>query len=532
MRLKFNFTSPQICNEIVNIIGQEVLRGIISEVNDFSVIFGLIVDGTQDITGTEQECICLRYIDEDLRINEKFIGLSSLESTSGESICKMILDLFIRLQIPLSNLRSQTYDGASNMSGKYNGCQAKLKELNPLANFVHCGAHVTHLVTSKAIQSSTIARNSLDAVQQLGVLYKESGKYKNLYLSSDASDDTDSVQAHSSVTGLKPICPTRWLTRSIAVKTVLQDYNRLLSSLKIAADNFGTTTASRANSLHNCLESPNIILGLLIARPIIDLMECLNKSLQSSKVTISGMLEMVSMTKTELLRLRSEEKFDEIMSCCEEMCSNLELEQLSMPRIRKIPKKFDDNVRTTHQPQTVTDYFRPEFFKIIDSCIGRLDEYFTSNDILQVKQLSDLLLESSTDEENLATAINRYPELNDNLKIELDFFKSQFPAGNLNDVHKQFLAMKPGTRTMFQQVEQLLRLCLVSPASSCSAERAFSGLRRLKTYLRATMTQERLNNLLLCHVHRDIMGEISDKKVAEIFVTKCPERRRAVFGKF
>ena len=37
------------------------------------------------------------------------------------------------------------------------------------------------------------------------------------------------------------------------------------------------------------------------------------------------------------------------------------------------------------------------------------------------------------------------------------------------------------------------------PAMSCSAERSFSGLRRVKTYLRSTMGQERLGSIsLLC----------------------------------
>lgn len=50
-------------------------------------------------------------------------------------------------------------------------------------------------------------------------------------------------------------------------------------------------------------------------------------------------------------------------------------------------------------------------------------------------------------------------------------------------------------------VERLLCLWLVSPAYSCSAERSFSALRRLKTWLRSTMTQRRLNRVMIYHVH-------------------------------
>ena len=37
----------------------------------------------------------------------------------------------------------------------------------------------------------------------------------------------------------------------------------------------------------------------------------------------------------------------------------------------------------------------------------------------------------------------------------------------------------------------------VIPATLCSAERSFSALRRLKTYLRSTMGQQRVSNITL-----------------------------------
>ena len=36
---------------------------------------------------------------------------------------------------------------------------------------------------------------------------------------------------------------------------------------------------------------------------------------------------------------------------------------------------------------------------------------------------------------------------------------------------------------------------------SCASERTFSALRRIKTFLRSSMTQERLNHLLVLHCH-------------------------------
>ena len=48
-----------------------------------------------------------------------------------------------------------------------------------------------------------------------------------------------------------------------------------------------------------------------------------------------------------------------------------------------------------------------------------------------------------------------------------------------------------------------LKTYIVRPSSACEAERSFSTLRRLKTYLRSTQTQQRLNNLSILITHRE-----------------------------
>jgi len=42
---------------------------------------------------------------------------------------------------------------------------------------------------------------------------------------------------------------------------------------------------------------------------------------------------------------------------------------------------------------------------------------------------------------------------------------------------------------------------MVLPVTSCEAERSLSTLRRLKTYLRTTMSQEQLNGLALLNTY-------------------------------
>ncbi len=67
--------------------------------------------------------------------------------------------------------------------------------------------------------------------------------------------------------------------------------------------------------------------------------------------------------------------------------------------------------------------------------------------------------------------------------------------------------------------------------SSCEAERSFSALRRLKTWLRATMGQDRLNSLLVCNVHKDKLDNLNINNICQEFVGPS-DTRKNTFGTF
>ena len=54
---------------------------------------------------------------------------------------------------------------------------------------------------------------------------------------------------------------------------------------------------------------------------------------------------------------------------------------------------------------------------------------------------------------------------------------------------------------LFPNIYALLKICATIPAMSCECERSASSLRRLHTYNRACMGQERLSSFALMHIH-------------------------------
>ena len=56
----------------------------------------------------------------------------------------------------------------------------------------------------------------------------------------------------------------------------------------------------------------------------------------------------------------------------------------------------------------------------------------------------------------------------------------------------------------YVNIYTILQILITIPISSASCKRSISTLRNLKTYLRNTMVQDRLNGLALMHAHREM----------------------------
>uniref|UniRef100_A0A3Q3EIY1 DUF4371 domain-containing protein n=2 Tax=Kryptolebias marmoratus TaxID=37003 RepID=A0A3Q3EIY1_KRYMA len=516
---KQDYTSPLIQNEILGIMSNEIIRRIAETIRCLPVTqFALIVDGTQDISGQEQESVCLRYVDHDLNPHEEFIGMYSVTETTGQYLAKVALDVLCRLNLPLSALRGQTYDGAANMSGTYSGAQALIREKQPLALYVHCGAHCVNLVAQKACTASRVVRDSLDWVHQLGVLCGQSGKFKQLFHQIAKSD-------HETATTLKPLCTTRWTVRHSAIRSVLTQYDSILTALEEMAGR-DSPTAATANGLFQQFMRGSTVLGLVMAEAVIGELECLNSSLQRRTQTVSGMQAAVCKVQSTLSGKRSDEVFQSLFEKASATVKSLDLEPITLPRVRQPPKCFSGD-SSSFSPKTPMEHYRVEFFKVLDSVHTQLTERFQQGGLLTLQKLENTLLSGTID-----PVVHDYPEINAQLlEIQLPMFKHGYMYSSCKEATNILKGLPLEVRGLFTEIETLVRLLLVVPVSSSEAERSFSALRRLKTWLRTTMTQQRLNHVAVCHIHQDKLDILTKKSVCTQFISFTP-RDKQVFGAF
>ena len=188
--------------ELLTLMSNQVLRTILIPIKE-NGIYSLMSDEWTDIANLEQLSICVRTVNDNLEVFECFLGFYEIPNVRSETIFTAIKDALIRMQLPLSSCRGQTYDGASNMLGKKSGVAAKILNEKPKALPTHYHAHSLSLSIKSICQNVKILNDVMGTVGEICVLVKYSPKRENMFgeiksnvdadIDEEALDDDDKV---------------------------------------------------------------------------------------------------------------------------------------------------------------------------------------------------------------------------------------------------------------------------------------------------------------------------------------------------
>ena len=200
---------------------------------------------------------------------------------------------------------------------------------------------------------------------------------------------------------------------------------------------------------------------------------------------------------------------EEFIDSCED------LSEIAMPRLQK--KENRSFGQTEHNlGKSTFEYFSRQCYEIFDTAAVKLRSRFDASKpgLKAYCGLFNSLFGSVDDE------IKQYPEINsDQLKMELVVFTKRWKPSNFNE-YLELRKSPEEVKAFFPNILGVVKLLLLKPVSSAECKRSFSCLRRLKTWLRSTVTQKRLNGVVLARVHQALIEKIDLSKVADNFVQK------------
>ena len=247
-----SFISSTICNELIDILGKKVKKTIIDQVKE-AKYFSLTVDSTPDISHVDHLACVLRYVLEDSPV-ERFVRFLDMKGHSAEEMLKSISDLFKKEGIKFEDCRGQSYDNASNMSGKYGGIQVLIREKNELAEWVPCFPHSLNLVGHCAVDCVSGTTSFFSFVQKLYTYFIASTHHWDILLNELREKKSPVV---------KRLCDTRWSAQSAATSALKKSYENIRSALVTISSNVEEEAATRqeANGLQSKMdELENCIL--------------------------------------------------------------------------------------------------------------------------------------------------------------------------------------------------------------------------------------------------------------------------------
>ena len=526
--------------------------------------FSILADEVTDCSNKEQMPLVVRYVDGHERIQERFLKFIYCNTgTSGKALTgKIVSSLRDDFNLDIMQCRGQCYDGAGNMAGKYSGVAARILEENRLALYTHCASHRLNLCVASACKIQNI-KNMMDNVEKISKFFNNSPKRQALL-----EEMVKQHLPHYSHTKLIDPCRTRWVLRIDSLARFLEMYTVIFDAISIMSDNIDKSwdgSAADAYALCSLMANFDFIITLVITRNLLGYTKSATIQLQGAEIDLIEGLRQVKVMMRSLQTAR--DVIDGFHSVWFKDASNI---AESVDAAIKAPRICSRQIfRGNIAANDVSTYFKRNVsVPFLDHLLTELSARFTDENCIAIQGISIVpaIMQKQYDspvgrkrtfvddhceqyEKGLENESATHPVMEPNVtstgskKVRIqridkpwkhDFLKfcrqyandlpdpssvshevdnweskwGKIPMENVpQNLSQTLLAVNP---TSYPNIYKALKILAVLPITSCTCERSASSVRLLKTYLRSTMSQDRLNGLATIYAHKDIKLNIEE----------------------
>ena len=376
---------------------------------------------------------------------------------------------------------------------------------------------------------------------------------------------------------IRPLCPTRWVMRHASLDSILCNYERIVTFLdEIPEHSADAMIRMKAAGLLTKAEEFQTLFGLRALHELFASAQPIHKYMQSPQVSVSQVKDLLDMLDMEYAlkagirplnvsgedaiidkSVQKEETF--YMDCMREA----EILDIHPPLLltsradKRIARNDSGNMPTAEDVAKITkSWCTDKYIQMDDTASNSIRTRYDRNAIAVVSDAEQVLTQPGVDNymqldnvmahwgsEDLGgcaqtlkqNCINFHDYLlfhPEKLYVNFEDTSQQSRPFDISKFHGIVRVMRqcPAMRDMYPVMTALVRLRLVIPATSCESERSFSALRRLKTYRRCTMAQERLCNLALCQVHKHKLDDLDLDQLMEEWIGGCAQRMNSFGG--
>lgn len=536
-----HYLGHNIQNEIICLIGEKVKQSIIATLK-LCKYYSIILDCTPDVSHEEQITVVVRFvfinsISNNLEIREHFLGFCPVKNTTGEGLTAFLLNYLGELNINIKDMRGQGYDNGANMKGKHNGLQKKILHINPRAFFVPCAAHSLNLVINDAAKSSHEVTNFFGIIQEIYVFFSASTYRWHIFMKEVPT------------TTLKPLSDTRWESRIDAIKTLRFNLEKIYDALFFLYNDASrdNDTKNVAKSLIIKIKSYKFVCSLIIWYNILSKINIVSKIMQKSDIILPEVVKMLTEIKNFFHELRSDSSFKAMLNEAKKIAEDIDCETvfpaISLVRPRKKKVFFDYECRDEPVESPELNFKVNFYFYIVDVVVSKLNDRFEQlNECNNTFGFLNNLCSVSSDKEKLMKCcMDLQIKLTDLSTKEMDV--DAIDLCNEIEILNTYISNKSNVISAKEVLEYLitndlintfpnlsvtLRIFLTMPVTVAHGERSFSKLKIIKNYLRSSMSQNRLTNLAVISIEKDICNSLDMTDLIKEFAIK--KARKVAFN--
>lgn len=513
-----SYLSPRSQNELIDIIGiHSIQADLIQQIKE-SGYFSLMAD---EVTASNQEIltICVRFVDAKKEIREVFLQYLDLERITGVHIGNAILDFFKSKGIETKLCYGQCYDGAPNMLSDRKGVASIILQQAPKAKITHCCSHNLNLSLAKASKIESIDR-ILDQQKAVQLYFNASPKRERLL------EHIVQLRCHESTNRsvLVGLCKTRWSERDISYEHFYLAIPHMIEAFEVingthpdidAFDDdlyrkgWDSNSKKEATGFINTLANFEFIVGIISLYRLLHPLVHITQKLQGRAMdVVSAYNEVHScISDMQVIRETIDEEFSVIYRQAERMANQLFVTPI-IPRVA-LRQMHRNNVPAT----TPEEYYRRAMaIPLLDTFISEMKFRFNEFSVRSSKLLllvPSVLCSTSDDHmTELDSVIEEYKDELPNYEVidqELRFWKQKYQTASEKARPSTLAeAIKECNEHRYPNLFVLLKIAATLPVTSAECERTFSVMRRLRTWMRSSMsTEQRLSSLAIMNIHRD-----------------------------
>ncbi|XP_025191890.1 52 kDa repressor of the inhibitor of the protein kinase-like [Melanaphis sacchari] len=471
---------------------------------------------TADISGIEQFSLCARYFDStDKIIHEDFLKFVPVHDVSGRALADTIINELKSLNIDIKHLRGQGYDGAATMSGKFNGVATLIKNKYPTALYIHCSSHNLNLSISYSCNLPQI-RNTMGTIESIYLFFNTPKRQKFFTEQLEMFKKEESMKddgCHSNKEKLKRLCPTRWVDRHSSVETIYDFLPVIVNSLEEMITWPDKDVATKANQILLTLGTSEFNIGLSVIIKLFQYTKPLSVYLQKKNIDLVEAINHINTILNELMNIRenAEIVFSDLFKNLIKRSNEMDIE-IKIPRLAKRQKH-----RNNFSSENPEDYFSVSIFiPFIDSIIQQLNDRF--NNHKEIISGFQVLINpcAKSDLHHLVKYYQEDVESYEKVVSEVDLWHRYLNKKNIKP-QNALDALLICNQDFYPNIYNLLHILAVLPVTSCESERSFSSLKRIKTYLRNSTSETRLNGLAVLNIHREV--PVTEDEVIEVLAS-------------